>query len=222
MNDCKTYQPVVASLLNKWRPQTVLDAPSGSGWLRELLTFPTQLEGLDLYAPGPPGYHAFGNCDLDAGLPSNLGVYEAIVCCEGIEHFASPGLFFQTAMEHLAPGGWLIVTTPNTWFPAARLQFLTRGFFPSFPCLVGQIQRGSHMHIMPWSFPQLYLHLRLRGFDEITLHDVDERKPKRSYEWLFGLPQLAACRRKQRKAQSSEERAFWAAAGSRQSVYGRR
>ncbi|PIQ10888.1 MAG: methyltransferase type 11 [Hydrogenophilales bacterium CG_4_9_14_3_um_filter_59_35] len=222
MNFLKPYQPVVASILNQSRPATILDAPSGSGWLKGLLGFDAQIDGLDLFAPPPDAYRTFRSIDLDLGLPDDLGLYEAIVCCEGIEHFGNPDLFFRTARRHLVHGGRLIVTTPNVWFPEARLQFFLRGFFPSFPCLVGRIERGTHMHIMPWSFPQLFLFLRLNGFEDITLHDTEEKKPKRVYERLLGIPQALYCRHKRNKSITEEERAFWSFAGSEQSIYGRR
>ena len=222
MNDSKPYRPIVASVLNQSRPKTILDAPSGSGWLKTLLDFECEIDGLDLFAPPPQGYRLFRRADLDGGIPPDLGVYEAVVCCEGIEHFGSPDAFFKTVREHLSPGGQLIVTTPNTWYPEARLQFLLRGFFPSFPCIVGKIQRGTHMHIMPWSFPQLFLFLRLSGFTRIALHETNDKKPKNAYEWVVGLPQVLYCRNKERKSATDEERVFWSLAGSRQSVYGRR
>lgn len=78
------------------------------------------------------------------------------------------------------------------------------------------------MHIMPWSFPQLFLYLTLTGFKGIALHDIDEPKPKRAYEWLLGLPQHLYCAQKRRAAKNEEERAFWSFVGSRQSVFGRR
>ena len=79
------------------------------------------------------------------------------------------------------------------------------------------------MHIMPWSFPQLFLFLRLAGFQDIVLHDIhEEPMPKRTYEWLVGAPQLLYCRHKRRKAKTEEERDFWSQAGSRQSLFGRR
>lgn len=190
--------------------------------MKQLLNFDAQIDGLDLFAPHPPGYRIFRNVDLDLGVPEDLGVYDAIVCCEGMEHFGNPGLYFKSASLRLVPGGRLIVTIPNVWFPAARLQFFLRGFFPSFPCLIGQIERGTHMHIMPWSFPQLFLFLRLYGFENIILHNVEERKPKRMFERLLGIPQTVYCRNKLSKSLTEEERAFWSYAGSEQSVYGRR
>lgn len=222
MTSPKAYHKVVASLLNRSRPATILDAPSGTGSLRALLNYPCRIDGVDLFASRPPGYESFRTFDLNSGLPDDLGVYDAVVCCEGIEHIGNPDNFFRSVRGHLSVNGLLLVTTPNTWYPQSRLQYLLRGFFPSFPCLVGKIERGTHMHIMPWSFPQLYLYLKLCGFGSITLHDVDEPKPKRAIEQVLGLPQQLYCRSKMRKAASEEEQSFWRQAGSRQSIYGRR
>ena len=125
--------------------------------------------------------------------------------------------------RHLQPGGRFIVSTPNSWYPQARLQFFLRGFFPGFPCPVGQMERGRHMHIIPWSFPQLFLFLKLAGFGDVTLHDIDaEQKPKKRYENILGLPQALYCRNKFLKARTEEERSFWGFAGSPQSLFGRR
>ena len=109
-----------------------------------------------------------------------------------------------------------------TWHPAARLQYFTRGFFPGFPSLAGRIEKGTHMHITPWTFSHLYLYLSLAGFKDVTLHDVDEPKPRRVYEQLLGLFGSAYCASRLKKAGSDEERRFWTQAGSRQSIYGRR
>ncbi len=218
----KGYQPVVARLLRERRPATVLDAPCGSGWLAAQLDFDRQLDGIDLFGQAPPGYRSFRTADLDAGLPAELGRYEAITCCEGLEHFANPELFLRSAHHHLAPGGMLVVTTPNVWYPASRLQYLLRGFYPGFPSLAGKVKRGTHMHLLPWSFPQLHLFLTLAGFRDIRLHEVDEPRPKRLYEWPLGLPQFWYCAFKARRAPGAEERSYWTQAGSRQSVWGRR
>jgi SAM-dependent methyltransferase len=222
MDGLRPYQAIVAALLNARKPQAILDAPCGSGWLADLLDFAFQIDGIDLFAPPPRKYRKFRTANLDDGLPSDLGIYDAIVCCEGIEHFGNPELFFRSTRQHLTDDGLLLVTTPNTWHPAARLRYLFRGFFPGFPCLVTKIERGTHMHIMPWSFPQLFLYLRLAGFVDIRLHELDEPKPSRAYEWLFGLPQILYCAQKRRRGSTEEETAFWLHAGSRQSVYGRR
>jgi SAM-dependent methyltransferase len=218
----KEYMPVVAALLRERRAQTVLDAPSGSGWLRAMLPDSVAMDGLDLYDARPAGYRDFRAADLDRGLPDDLPVYDAVVSCEGLEHVGNPELFLRSAAARLKSGGIFIITTPNTWHPAARIQYLLRGFFPGFPPLAGRIERGTHMHIMPWSFAQLYLYLTLTGFSDIALHELDEPKPRRAWERPFGPLARAYCNSRLRKSAGEEERGFWKQAASPQSIYGRR
>lgn len=218
----KEYMPVVAAILSSRQIGSVLDAPSGSGWLRDRLDGHVVMDGIDLYDGQPDGYRAFRAADLDHGLPDDLPTYDAVVSCEGLEHIGNPELFLRSAAARLNPGGTLIVTTPNTWHPAARLQYFTRGFFPGFPSLAGRIEKGTHMHISPWTFPHLYLYFSLAGFKDITLHDLDEPKPRRAYEKLLGVFGKAYCANRQKKARNDEERQFWIQARSPQSIYGRR
>lgn len=212
---------VVIQILRQEAPATVLDAPSGDGWLGAAMEPGCQIDGLDLYDSPPVGYRNFLQANLDAGLPDSLDTYTCICCCEGIEHFANPGLFFDHAFEKLEPGGLFLVTTPNVWYPEAKLQYLLRGFFPGFPCLIGRIERGSHMHIMPWSWPHLYLYLNLAGFVEIEHHEEPLSKPRHFWERLVALPQYLYCRSRARKATDAETKHFWEVAGSERSLCGR-
>ena len=153
---------VVLNIIENLRPGSVLDVPCGDGWLVQKLDSSVLIDGIDLYQPQNSGYGKWENFDLNGGIPDNFGQYDCIVSCEGLEHFGNPELFLRTSWSHLNSKGTLLITTPNTWYPQARLQYLLRGFFPSFPCLAGKIQKGNHMHIIPWSFPQLYLFLKLK------------------------------------------------------------
>jgi len=222
MASSKEYMPVVAAILSRAGAKTLLDAPSGNGWLRTMLGSDVTVDGIDLYDAHPQGYRSFRVADLDHGFPADLPTYDALVSSEGIEHVGNPELFFRSAAARLHSGGTLIVTTPNTWHPAARVQYLLRGFFPGFPALAGRVEKGTHMHIMPWSFGQLYLYLTLTGFTDVTLHDLDEPKPRRGWERLLGPLARAYCNSRLRKAANEEERRFWRQAGSPQSIYGRR
>ncbi len=222
MAPSKEYMPVVGAILQRARAVSVLDAPSGNGWLRSVVAPEVEIDGLDLFDDRPEGYRDFRAADLDHGFPADLPSYDAVVSCEGIEHVGNPELFLRTAAARLKPGGTVIITTPNTWHPAARMQYFLRGFFPGFPALAGRIAKGTHMHIMPWSFAQLYLYLTLTGFSDVTLHELDERKPRRAWEWPFGLPFKAYCKGRLKKATGEAERRFWMQAGSPQSTYGRR
>lgn len=80
-------------LISEHRPRTILDAPSGAGWLVLSVDSSINIDGVDLYGEKPAGYRSFYSRDLDLGLPSELPTYDMIVSCEGIEHFSNPGLF---------------------------------------------------------------------------------------------------------------------------------
>ena len=218
----KPFMPAVIDVLKKCGARRVLDAPCGGGWLRRMIDDKVELDGIDLFDSSAQGYANVYPYDLDRGLPPELGDYDAIVSCEGLEHFGNPLLFLEQCRAHLRPGGLLIVITPNVWYPAAKMKYAFMGFFPSFPSLGGRVRRGAHMHIMPWSFPSLWLYLKLAGFQSITLIEVDEPKPKHFGEWLLGFPQQAYCRNKRRASWSAEEVDYWAQAGSDQSIFGRR
>jgi SAM-dependent methyltransferase len=209
-----------SQILNREGLKEVLDAPCGAGWLRDRLKSDVEIDGIDLYAQPRPGYRQVISHNLDHGLPESLPRYDAVVSCEGLEHFANPELFLRHAKRCLKPNGLLMITTPNIWYPASRLQFFARGFFPGFPCLTGRIEPGSHMHIMPWSYPQLYLYLKLSGYRDIQLHDEKLSAAKRWIEKLLALPQKIYCQRKANKSRG-EVREFWETAMRPASLYGR-
>lgn len=219
----KTYMPVVAGILNAKKPPSIVDAPSGNGWLHPMLQFQHDIDGVDLFEGKPDGYSGFVAADLEEGIPDTNKTYHTVVSCEGIEHLGNPLAFLVSARKRLHDGGLIVITTPNVWFPGAKLKYFLNGFFPSFPPLVGKVVKGTHMHITPWSFPHLYLYLELAGFEDIHLHDVpDEKKPKHFYERILAIPQRSYCSGKARKAASAVERSFWNEAGSDQSTLGRR
>jgi SAM-dependent methyltransferase len=215
----KPYAPVVVSVLESFGAKEILDAPSGSGWLGAALPG-RSLDGVDLYEASHPNYRKFYKLDLDKGLASISRKYDAIVSCEGIEHLGNPRQFLDSARACLRVGGILVVTTPNIWHGSSKLKFMLRGFFPGFP-YISDPKFGSHMHITPWSFPWLYLYLKISGFSDIRLHDVDP-SPKNILDRIFSLPQKIYCRKKRRESSNEAEKKYWEMAGSKQSLYGRR
>jgi len=199
---------------------TMLDAPSGNGWLAEALAGRATLDGIDLYA-NAKGYRKIWQHDLDLALPADCGGYDLICCCEGLEHVGNPLLLLREFHRVLKPDGLLVVTTPNVWYPQARLQYMLRGFFPSFPPLAGKVVPGTHLHLTPWSWPQLYVYFKLAGFRPPQLLAEPLSKPKHFHERLLALPGKIYCRRRARKSQSDETRQFWQTAASDASLMGR-
>lgn len=216
----KAYVEPVLALLRQHGAKEILDAPSGAGWLANRLDSAVAVDGVDLYASAP-GYRQLLSHDLDRGLPDQLGTYDAVVSCEGIEHLTNPGLLLGSAKAHLRPGGLFIVTTPNAWYPVARLKYLFSGFFPGFPALPNP-QRGTHMHLIAWTWPLLYSHLALARFHEITLHPCIEPERIRLFDRLF-VPLLRGIyRRKAKRAGSEEEQRFWLTCASDGALLARR
>lgn len=218
----KAYQPIVCGLVRETDARQVLDMPSGSGWLAKDLNAPEiAIDGIDLFDNRPGGYRNFMQADLDDGIPASLGQYDMIVSCEGFEHIANPGLILKTALQHLKPGGTLVITTPNTWHAASRLKMLLRGFYPGFPA-IPETRRGMHMHIMPWSWPQLHLHLSLAGFTGIRLHPCFEEQRIRLFDRLMAIPLKLYCRKYARRAGNAQVKEFWETAASPGSLYAQR
>lgn len=179
------------------------------------------VDGVDLFADSAPGYRRFWKHDLDDGLPADCNGYDVVCCCEGLEHVGNPLGLLRAFHRALNPGGLLVVTTPNVWYPQARLQFLLRGFFPSFPPLAGKVARGTHMHITPWSFPQLFVYFKLAGFGAPQILVEPLSRAKHLHEHVFAWPARFYCRSRERNAATGEEREFWNFAASDASLLGR-
>ena len=96
-------QSVVEFLLTK-KFKTVLDVPSGNGWLYQMLPKGTVIDGIDLFENKQEGYRDFWQHDLDEGLPSAVGKYDLICCCEGIEHVGNPLLLLRSFYNALNKG----------------------------------------------------------------------------------------------------------------------
>ena len=77
------------------------------------------------------------------------------------------------------------------------------------------------MHITPWSFPQLYVFLKLAGFRPPTIIPEPLSRPKHFHERIIGLPAKFYCRGRLKKARTFEEREFWKQAGRQESLLGR-
>ncbi|MEI2418586.1 methyltransferase domain-containing protein [Orrella sp. JC864] len=225
MSRPKPYHSTVLSVLGAMQAQRVLDAPCGDGWLgRALQAQPgaARPDGLGLWEfPGPhDGYGAVGEHDLDEPLAAPQQPYDAVVCCEAIHLVTNPGVLLHSFKRQLRPGGRVVISTPNTWYTRSRLQFFLRGFHSGFAPMVGK-RRGDYITYFPFSFPQLHLLLTHCGFEDVRIHEVDERKPKRAIEHLLALPGRMYCAGRLRRAADEHERQYWRQAGGRQAQHGR-
>ena len=124
--------------------KTALDVGCGAGLLAEpLARLGARVTGLDaspeLIAAARDHAAAMGlEIDYRAGELAELkGQYDLITCMEVIEHVAEPAMFVRHLAARLAPGGLLIMSTPNAtgW---SKLLMITIGEG------LGRVPRGTH------------------------------------------------------------------------------
>ncbi len=153
----------------------VLDVPAGQGaFARELLGHAcTQIDCLDInsdpFVFRDPQVR-FLQHDVINPLPFPDGHFDHVFSVEGIEHFENPWTFVKELCRVLKPGGYLLLTTPNTFSVDARLKYLLSGYFPRFRPLMQEPDKVMNQpvddaHIAPIYFWQLNFFLRQGGVD---------------------------------------------------------
>jgi 2-polyprenyl-6-hydroxyphenyl methylase/3-demethylubiquinone-9 3-methyltransferase len=124
--------------------KTALDVGCGAGLLAEpLARLGATVTGIDatpeVIAVARAHAEAMGFAiDYRAGDVQQLdGKFDLVTCMEVIEHVADPAAFLKALAERLAPGGLLILSTPNAtgW---SKLLMITIGEG------IGQIPEGTH------------------------------------------------------------------------------
>ncbi|MCF8173112.1 MAG: class I SAM-dependent methyltransferase [Candidatus Methylopumilus sp.] len=221
VNKNKAHRLTVASVLNALKPQTVLDICCGEGWLPGALTHPALVHGIDFYAEAPAGYAQFQAADFNLGIPEAFGQYDAAVCCEAMGYLQNPGLFLQSVRAHLKPGATFVLSLPNPNYAGARINHLIQGFPRSYSWFAQNTAVEPHMPWLTLGLFQLWLLLGLNGFTDVTVHEVDEQKPRRQSERLIGWLIKGYARKKIKSAQSAAVAQLWRQALSDQVVYGR-
>jgi len=96
--------------------------------------------------------------------------YDLVCRIEIIEHLENPARFLRDAARLVAPGGVIILSTPNVESAQARLQWLSRGY----PSIFGEDEVKKNRHIaMMWRQGLEHL-IDLAGLDVIEKHLLGE------------------------------------------------
>ena len=136
-----------------------LDVPCGPGLASEALRrlgFEVTAADLDERAFAASSGIAFERLDLDLPLPFADASFELVHCGDGIEHLESPLRALRELARVLAPGGTLVLTTPNYASLERRLRFLVSGSLAKpLPRGGAASERAPHGHVSPLTFTQL-------------------------------------------------------------------
>jgi 2-polyprenyl-3-methyl-5-hydroxy-6-metoxy-1,4-benzoquinol methylase len=77
-----------------------------------------------------------GDVDLRVGAAetvlADVPAADRVLVVETIEHLEAPWTTLRAAAQHVAPGGYLVVTTPNVASARHRLELLVRGRLTAF------------------------------------------------------------------------------------------
>lgn len=181
--DMPQMRAQIAGLILQAGCRRVLDLPSGSGELTQIL----RDRGLDVVAADlfPEAFVAAGGsclrADLNGRLPFEDDQFDAVACIEGIEHIENPHLLAREANRILRMGGRLYLTTPNVLSIRSRLSYLLRGYPNQFHYMIEvDAAAGAERpiaHINPIGFLELRYTLRRWGFrvDLVTTNRLVRR-----------------------------------------------
>jgi len=117
--------------------ELIVDLGCGDGsWLDRIAPRYRTAIGVDINRapiderPSGPDDWQFIHADLDAALPFDDGVADAVRANQVIEHVREPAALLTEARRILRPGGLLVVTTPNVRYVSHLIRLIVLGRGP--------------------------------------------------------------------------------------------
>lgn len=160
-----THSEVFALLGELSRGGAVLDLPCGSGaFTRRLLAAGYRVTGGDVQAHPAVPPEVFRLADMNRPLPFAEGAFECVASIEGIEHIQRPFDFIRECHRVLAPGGVLLLTTPNIGSLRSRWRWFLTGFHNKCKHPLDETRPEPRHHINMCSYPELRYMLHTSGF----------------------------------------------------------
>jgi len=130
-------------------PERVLDLGCGRGQLLRMLAarHPADYTGLDAAPEVATSGWTYRSGDLTARLPFADGSFDLVVAGEVIEHVPHPDDLLREARRVLAPGGTLVISTPNLVCWANRV-LVPLGVQPLFTETSSHVALGRRLRVL--------------------------------------------------------------------------
>lgn len=141
---------LMARLVRRAAPGSVLDVGCGAGWLLDRLQEDgraRRLVGVDAAAScSTPGWE-YRAGDVTARLPADDDEFDLVVLGEVIEHVPDPDALLAEVRRVLRPGGVLVLSTPNLVCWANRV-LVPLGVQPLFTETSSQVALGRRLRAL--------------------------------------------------------------------------
>lgn len=121
---------------------------------------------------------AWRQCDLNTDFELSQS-FDAIVCCEVVEHLENPRAVFRKLFSLLKPGGAVIVTTPNQESLRSYLTLVMKGHHASF------LEYSYPMHITALLRMDLKRICEEVGYSPPTFFYTDEGCVPKLTQWTW-------------------------------------
>jgi 2-polyprenyl-3-methyl-5-hydroxy-6-metoxy-1,4-benzoquinol methylase len=207
----------------------VLDAPCGDGEVSiQLAKSGFEISGMDIADDLSIEARAVLNSrfrvgDLNATIPWPDARFDVVVCIEGIEHLENAFAFAREVHRVCRPGGYFILSTPNTIGIRSRVRFFGSGFYLSDPRPLNEEGRHPLHHIGLKTFSELHYILRTSGFEIVDVTATHVKPVSYLYGFLapwIWLYTLAAFRKEHDANQRARNREIRRAQASRALLFG--
>ncbi|HXW16917.1 MAG TPA: class I SAM-dependent methyltransferase [Candidatus Acidoferrales bacterium] len=207
----------------------VLDAPCGDGEIAIMLARSGfEVSGVDIVNElTPEAREALGGRfqigDLTSKLPWPDASFDLVVSIEGIEHLENAFVFAREVNRVCRPGGFFIVTTPNTISIRSRVRFFGSGFYLSDPRPLNEASPHTLHHVGLKTFSELRYILQISGFDIFDVQPTHVKPISYAYGFLapwMWLYTLIAFRKERDAGQRARNKEIRRAQSSRAILFG--
>ncbi len=147
---CSSHSILMKVFPERGNGRRVLDLGCAEGYLaRRLTAMGYKVVGID--RPGQMLNEAsegltLVEADLDLGMPNVPGRFDFVLCADILEHLRDPLQLLVDLHSHIAVGGCLVASLPNSGNLYFRLNVML-GRFPAHDC--GLFDR-THLHFYTW------------------------------------------------------------------------